>query len=327
MKRETADARVVEVLENAHSGFPFADSITEIWVFGSYANGSLQPRDIDLEVIVEHDERYEGQRLASLSDPGVRSPNTEIGTHLFGKRRCFHVGIGDKRLYQDVGHRLIYRRGDDLERSLERLKQIKPDPNAVRKARTLPPLTALDGRITTEELTEISALVEAKWVRAEALTVPFLGDDADGWIPFGLGQVYKEGSPLLRAAIAGILELDERGVATERISVMGTPAFARGVWPDVVEITHEIGWSDSVLESAVRFIANGESRHYLYLVKPRTSSGKTPAILFEADPGEREKLRSFLNSRGLLDEKIELLPELKGWLDALPKTRFSDRSR
>lgn len=322
MKREAAETRLREVLEKAHSGFPLASSITEIWVFGSYAKGSLEPRDIDLEVIVERDDQYETQRLAALSNREVRSPQLEIWNALFGKRRCFHVHLDDGRLYEDLGHRLLYRRGDDLETSMERLNQIKADPSATRKERTLPPLKALDGRVSAGELTEISALVDAKWVKAKAITVTFPERDGDEWIPSRLASVYKEGSPLLRAATAGIFELLEHGVASERIAVMGTPAFSRGPCPDRVSMTYEVGWSASVMDSAIAFIADDDSRQYLYLVRPRANGDTTPAILFEGASDRKAELRSFLQLGGLLDKKVEMLPALKDWLSALPTTRF-----
>lgn len=321
MKRNIATERLTEMLGNLHRDCPFESSISEVWVFGSYAKGSPTPGDIDLEVILDPDETYEKQRAEAIFSK-TRRPEGQIYDHLFGRRRCFHMTFGKERFYEDLGHRLLYRRGDTAEMSLHRLTAIKENPELIKEARTVPELSELAGRIPTWELTELSALVSGGWVQAESIAIP--PPPAGTAAPGSISRNYAKSSPLVRSALAGILELERRGARRNRMMVMGSRVFELGQgyrhrrrWDE----NQRIGWGESVFSSTLGFLSEDKGHRYLFLTRPTRKTGPVPAILFRVPEGNRQRLAEYLGSD--IEERIEMLPELQSWLDRLPKTRFS----
>ena len=91
MKRSDATKRLEELLANVAAGGRHATMVDEIWLFGSYARGSLTPGDVDLEVVITPDEKYSRDEVRAFS--GYRHPGYDLLYELRGRRRGYEIGI------------------------------------------------------------------------------------------------------------------------------------------------------------------------------------------------------------------------------------------
>ena len=313
MKREQATERLCELLSNVDARGRHAQMIDEIWVFGSYARGSLTPSDIDLEVVITPDDRYRHDEVRAFS--GYRHPRPDFLREIRGSRRCFEIAIV-RRLELDFPEKkLLFRRGDALAESLARLEQIQADPTAGRAPRdpVVAQLEGLDKELTRTERAELSALCAAGWLAIQRLTIADRG--VTPAVERALGWVYSERSALRRAARAVIAELEMREVDPSRISVadahlgrllvMGTGKHPR----DVLEPTHAIGWR-RVVEDGVGSLGAG-AQEYWHVLKP-TKRPPIDALVLRA--GERAPAEGLANFAGATFSRTEILPELERWI-------------
>ncbi|MFJ8032155.1 nucleotidyltransferase domain-containing protein [Streptomyces sp. NPDC096032] len=77
--------------------------VDELYLFGSYARGALEPHDVDIAVDFHRDERMPQREVAS-NFSGPTPPHSEFDTAL--RRQLENVGVPVLRLW---------RRGDSLQ--------------------------------------------------------------------------------------------------------------------------------------------------------------------------------------------------------------------
>jgi len=65
--------------------------VDEIWLFGPYARGAQAPGDLDLEIIITPDEKYQRDEVQAFF--GHRHPGIDFLRELRGRRRGFEIGI------------------------------------------------------------------------------------------------------------------------------------------------------------------------------------------------------------------------------------------
>ncbi len=145
MKRERAlllADHVIRALDENQHEWPLS-LVTELYVFGSFARGALNPHAVDLDVEFRPDERW-GSHFATCLSYG-RDPHAPFRRALTGgKRGCqFQFSFRGRA---DFDMTLLWRRGDTLQAALGRLAAIEPDLEAGRAPREamLPEFEGLD---------------------------------------------------------------------------------------------------------------------------------------------------------------------------------------
>ncbi|HEX3359515.1 MAG TPA: hypothetical protein VHS74_00850 [Solirubrobacterales bacterium] len=171
MKREAGTQRLEELLTNVAAEGRHARMADEIWLFASYARGAQAPGDLDLEIIITPDEKYQRDEVQAFF--GHRHPGIDFLRELRGRRRGFEIGISRSSEIDFPEKTLLYRRGDDLQQAMDRLHAIPIDPGAASAERdpVVPELEGLDKELTRSERAELSALSSADWLEIERLTL------------------------------------------------------------------------------------------------------------------------------------------------------------
>jgi hypothetical protein len=128
----TLAENVIERLVEAQDDWPLR-LIREVYVFGSFARGALQPGDVDMDVEFDHkDTRWAAELNQGLSYG--YDPRRVFRQALVGRRRGVQF-VFDARSDADFDMTLLWRRGDDLQTAVARLHAIKVDPEAGRAER------------------------------------------------------------------------------------------------------------------------------------------------------------------------------------------------
>jgi predicted nucleotidyltransferase len=315
VKRKDATQRLEELLINVAAGGRHARMVDEIWLFGSYARGSLTPGDVDLEIVITPDEKYRHDEVRAFS--GYRHPGYDFLYELRGRRRGYEIGINRSSEIDFPEKILLFRRGDDLQQALDRLGAIPEDPKAARAERdpVVTQLEGLDKELTRSERAELSALCSSEWVELERLTL----EDGAGTpeAEDALYRLYAEGSPLGRVAAVVLVEMGHRGIAASTVRVsdndLGNRWSLRKSRSDpsrLVEPTHAIGWL-RVVEDGVAFLAYG-GEEYWHVLKPK-KKGPIPVLVLRVGQDVPESgLKEFrMCSPG---ERHKVLPELFRWV-------------
>lgn len=237
MKRERAQDLVTNVLRALHDGqeeWPIS-LLSELYVFGSFARGALDPHDVDIDIEFESDEEWRLHFIGCLSYG--KDPHSPIRRALTrGKRGIqFQFNFRDRA---DFELTLLWRRGDTLQAALTRLHAIQADSAAGRAPRhaMLPQFEGLDEWIPRpyrEALAEAASNgalnIERCVVSEDAVTSDRARDHlAERWPPT---------SPLYRAASAVIAHWEQRGIDPGQGHLHGkdirdrdTPYFAGFKW-------------------------------------------------------------------------------------------------
>ncbi|MEV4511772.1 nucleotidyltransferase domain-containing protein [Dactylosporangium sp. NPDC049525] len=139
---------------------------TEVYLFGSFARGAIEPHDIDVAIEMDRDDRWVAHTVRSLSSG--RNPQTLIRRALVGNRRSFEF-LFDGAAQADFPMTLLWRRGEAISIAAQRLHALLPDPTATRAPRDamLPQFEGLDrwlDRPAREHLTRTGMLAALRVV-------------------------------------------------------------------------------------------------------------------------------------------------------------------
>jgi predicted nucleotidyltransferase len=316
VKREAATLRLEELLTNVAAGGRHAKMVDEVWLFGSYARGAPTPGDVDLEIVITPDEKYQRDEVQAFF--GHRHPGIDFLRELRGRRRGLQIGVNRSSEIDFPEKMLLYRRGDDLSLAMDRLHAIPVDPDAVAVPRdpVVPELEGLDKELTRSERAELSALSSADWLDIERLT---LEDEAlTSEAEVALDRLYAEGSPLGRAATLALTEMGRRGIAASVVRVgpnhLGNQWALRRQRPDpdrLIEPTHAVGWSRPV-EDGASFLAYGGAE-YWHVLKPKKKGPVTMLVLRIGRKAPDGGLKEFCKySPG---GRYDILPGLRDWVE------------
>jgi hypothetical protein len=176
MPREKATTALSALLETICAGGAHASCITAVYVFGSYARGSLTVGDVDVDI--EYDAKLDPAVDDELLDNLLvgHDWNTPFRKAL-NPSRALQVLFG--RLEMIAEPVLVYRRGDTLAEVLARVAAITPDPRAGRAQRdpvhpAIEPIADDLARPTRILLTE---LLEARLLGVELLDLADTDED------------------------------------------------------------------------------------------------------------------------------------------------------
>ncbi|MBB2943312.1 hypothetical protein FB565_003025 [Actinoplanes lutulentus] len=208
-------------LVDGHGEWPLS-LVREVYVFGSFARGALQPGDVDLNVEIDRDDRWRAWFIDAMTaghDPYVRF------------RQAF---VGRKRLVQfmfsgldgaDFPMTLLWRRGDDLNTALGRLAEIKADPDAGRAERhaMLPQFEGLDHWVSRFHREHFVAAIDSGAITVERVTLAEAEPRhlAHPVVEDHLWDRWPTTSPLYRAAGAVFAYLIDRGVDPAKLHLHG----------------------------------------------------------------------------------------------------------
>lgn len=212
MKRERAVELVEHVLRAFDQGraeWPLS-LVTELYIFGSFARGAIEPQDVDIDVEFQIDRRW-AEHFAGCLAYG-RNPHSPMKRALTGGRRgCqFEFNFRDRA---DFEMTLLWRQDDTLRTALERLYLIRPDPAAGRAARDamLPQFEGIDQWIPRPIREAISDAVSTGAMAVERCVLvggPVTSLQAREHLAYR----WTPSSPLYRAASAVITDWEQRGI-------------------------------------------------------------------------------------------------------------------
>jgi len=206
--------------------------VTEVYVFGSYARGATDPRDLDIEVeINRQDDRWLSHFGTSLAYG--RDPFSIIRRALVGAARSYQF-LFEARDRVDFPLTLLWRHGDALSTALDRLYAIEVDDAAGRAPRDamLPQFDGLDRWIPRPYRERLAMAVDTGAITLERLHLP----DAAVTDPAAqqhIARRWSPTSPLYRAGHAVLAHLEQRGIDPAQVHLHGrdiagpdTPYFA-----------------------------------------------------------------------------------------------------
>lgn len=208
MERERAKHLATQVLRNLDSGqgiWPLS-MVTELFVFGSFARGALDPHDLDVDVEFEQDDQWISHFVSALS--GGRDPHSPIRRMLTGGKRGCQFTF-NFRAQADFDLTMLWQKGESLADALARLDAIEADPEARRAPRDsmLPQFVGIDAWVPRPYREALVAAVNGAAVSTERMQLTDQPHDAINSIAKAndrrAGQVVsKSGAPVGGAARA-----------------------------------------------------------------------------------------------------------------------------
>jgi hypothetical protein len=251
-----------------------------VLVFGSYARGAPEPRDIDVAVDIDRlDARWRAHLTYSLSYG--RDPYSLLRQALVGRARgisfLFERGHG----HDDIPMTDIWRRGETVDVAVRRLHKIPLDPAAGRAPRgaMLPVFEGLEEWLPRYLRQEMIGLIDAKVLIVDQLMLMDAFVD-DPWLKDQLDRRWASQSPLRRAADAALTELQSRGIDPRAVHLHGrdisaplTPYF--------------VGFQLRYTQSALRCFADHAGVEWVEVAHPTRHS---PLLALRLRPGESFEL-------------------------------------
>ncbi|HEY1687638.1 MAG TPA: hypothetical protein VGF95_02125 [Solirubrobacteraceae bacterium] len=282
MKRKHATALIEDLLRRIDAGGAYLDCIDEVWIFGSYARGALEPGDVDLDIEYTPDNdfrKFQIGRLASGSDwlgPLRRA--------VVARQRGFQVSYERRELYEEKGIELtlLWRRSDTLDIALERLHAINPDPDAGRSPRDamLPAFQGIDRWVP---LLVRQPLV--KQVEAGTLTVEHIelrdAEPEDARAVSYVNRRWRAGSPFRRAGLAALAHVERHGGDPRAVHLHGRDVYNR-------DTPHFIGFKWRYYTRIPSCLADHGGEEWIDVVNP-TQTRALHAMLIV--PLDRDRLR------------------------------------
>jgi hypothetical protein len=212
VKRERAmqlAEHVLHLLDQGQSQWPLS-LVSELHVFGSFARGASEPRDLDIDVEHKTDRRW-AAHFVNCMEYG-RDPYSPLKRALTGgKRGCqFTFNFRDSA---DFDMTLLWREGDLVASALDRLQAMELDPSAGRAPRhaMLPQFEGLDVWIPRPYREALRDAINSGAITLERVLLA----DGDVTSPIArrhLRHRWTPSSPLYRAACAVLADWEQRGL-------------------------------------------------------------------------------------------------------------------
>ncbi|MGW3041175.1 nucleotidyltransferase domain-containing protein [Kitasatospora sp. NPDC001159] len=130
MKRDRATELVQAMLTRLDCGERPLDLVEEVYLFGSYVRGALDPHDVDVAVQHAVDEAFARHQVSAML--AGRDPYASMKKALVGSTRGLSLQFQqrDDLVADGIELTLLWRRGDTLAEAERRLAAMKPDPKA-----------------------------------------------------------------------------------------------------------------------------------------------------------------------------------------------------
>jgi hypothetical protein len=222
VRRERAVQLVEHVLRNLdqrQDQWPLS-LVEQLYAFGSFARGALEPHDVDMDIEYSRDERWTSHFISCMSYG--RDPYSAIRRELTGGKRGgqFQFGFRDNA---DFELTLLWQRGDDLATAMNRLEAILPDESAGRAPRDamLPEFEGIDDWIPRPVREVLCTAVEEDAILLERLQLDDDAQIASKTAEDHLRYRWKPTSPLYRAAAAVVTYWEGQGIDPARCHLHG----------------------------------------------------------------------------------------------------------
>ncbi len=291
VKRSEATRRINGLVDRVENGEGrYLPRVREVWIFGSYARGSLEVGDVDLAVEFEQTKDEAGRWFATRLAGGFDHLGA-LRRELRGNQRALEIHFNELDNLRKEGFepRLLWRRGDSLKEARARLSALTPDANAQRAARdTVHPLLAdVEKLIPRPARQEFSLFMWAGWLEAKLVDLP-PQQAANALTHRRFAEQWSESNPRFRAAHAVASYLEQEGIAP--LSTGGT------VYSDEREIldAQRDYWQPRV---TVHFGAK-----LLQWAMFDFGQG-TPRVLFVLNPTARKQTLRALDMRATVDRE------------------------
>ncbi|MDX2290666.1 MULTISPECIES: nucleotidyltransferase domain-containing protein [Streptomyces] len=278
MKRERATRLLADMITRLEDGVWPLGLVDEVYVFGSYARGALEPNDVD--VVIEHgtDRRWLGESL----DASINGRDSYVGMRqaLRGRTRGISFQFRGRSSLLDEGFELflLWRKGEPFSLARERLASLTADPAAGPAPRDHM-LTEFEG---LESTVPRPARIElfGRHAKGRISITPLRLVDADledSEAAWHVRRRWVETSPLRRAATCALAVLEQRGVDLSEVTLHGQRLFGRGQIDERCFV--DLGWNG--FGSMGRLLDSGVT--WLEVMRPhRTKS--MDALLIEPMP-------------------------------------------
>lgn len=200
---------VLRTLQARRGEWPLS-LISEVYVFGSVARGALEPHDLDL--CVEHDIDDEWTSHAVYSTTYGRDPYVEMRRALRGARRSCQI-LFNQRRWVDFEMTQLWRRGENFDLAVRRLRAIPPDSDAGHAAREamLPQFEGLERRMPRNYRHHLHDAVQVGAIAVERVALPD-GEVHNKETRRALQRRWAEASPLRRAGYAVTAYWEQAGI-------------------------------------------------------------------------------------------------------------------
>jgi len=212
VKRERAALlveHILRALDESQTEWPL-NLVTDLYVFGSFARGALEPHDVDIDIEFEPDLEW-GVHFAGCLSYG-ENPFSVFKRPLVGaKRGCqFQFNFRDRANFEMTPLR---QRGDTLQTALGHLRAIQPDPAAGRAERDamLSEFEGLDQWLPLAVREQLIGMVSSGAITLERLVLAD-GAAASRQAREHLSYRWPPTSPIYRAASAVIADWERRGI-------------------------------------------------------------------------------------------------------------------
>jgi hypothetical protein len=223
VKRERATALLKDLVDRAVGDAWPTRLISAVYVFGSYARGSVEPGDVDVAVDIDRtDDEWVSHFISSFSYG--RDPYAVLRMALRGRARSIEILFERQVGHDDVPMTQIWRRGESVQTAFERIDRIAPDPTAGRAPRdAMPPaFEGLEQRLPRYLRQELMDLIDEKVLIVDRLELSDREFTGDRVVQHHVDRRWTSGSVLRRAAQAALAYLDERGVDLRTVHLHGT---------------------------------------------------------------------------------------------------------
>lgn len=287
MKRQRATELVQQVLQRAVAGEWPANLVTEIRVFGSYMRGALEPGDVDIAYKFNWtgDERWNRH----FQDTFFAGKDTMAAARksLRGTSRGISLTIldGDGEGYEDIPMMVLWTRGDSLDVALERLAAIKPDAAAGKAVRhhMTEAFEGLDKYLPRSVRGELKQLEDDGVIRIRK--VELADRDEYDVVPtimnrdrhYGnLTSRWNEDSPLRRAAVSALSDIQSRHGSLGNVELSGKPLHEDGSAAHAVFIDFKLRY----IEHLMREFRDEGCTEWVEVLNP-SKTGPMHALIIE----------------------------------------------
>lgn len=298
MKRQKATDLVQQMLARAVAGEWPANLVTEIKVFGSFMRGALEPADVDIAYKFNggNDPRWERHFHDTFFDG--KDTMAAVRKSLRGTSRGISLTIlnGDGEGYEDIPMMVLWRKGESLDIALERLTTIKPDPSAGKAVRhhMMEVFEDLDKYLPRVVRGELKKLADNGVIRIRKVE---LADREDFDVlptrenlnrQFGnLTMRWNEDSPLRRAAVSALSDIQARHGSLGNVDLNGSPFHEQSTAGHTVMIDFKLRY----IEHLMHYVKDKGFTEWIEVLNP-SKKGVMHALIIE--PGDSNALAGWL---------------------------------
>ncbi|TLQ39391.1 nucleotidyltransferase domain-containing protein [Streptomyces marianii] len=230
MKRARAVELVEAMLRRLDDDHDWPLSLVQqVWLFGSFARGAVEPHDVDIAIRFERDERMTEVVVRTLV-AGRGDPHAPLRRALAGTSRGLQFQFDDytREQLEAEGTTMLplWQRGDTLAQALAVLHGIPEDPNAGRAERhdMIDAFEGIDRYVPRPVRAQLISWQQQGAIVISRIALPDAPGETDLLATPGMKWAFRrwqDDSPLRRAALAGLTYLQERGAELDDIDLAG----------------------------------------------------------------------------------------------------------